>query len=100
MLDTGFAPFLPACENHFRVRPGLKSVAAMLELRAQLAKIVNLSIEDQTGRTIWAKHGLVTCNEVNDCEASVSKSNSRYKVIAIAVWPPVGNGVRHRTDDQ
>ena len=58
MADAISVPFLPGGQDHFGIGLGGKTVAAPLQLLAQLTEVEDLAVEDQAEILVGAQHGL------------------------------------------
>jgi hypothetical protein len=92
------AALLVQVDEHFRVRVRLETVAATLELRAQLAVVVDLAVEEHTGRAFLVEDGLVAGGEVDDGEAPHAQREATLHQVARVVGTPVRHGVAHALD--
>src|SRR5271156_5004930 len=56
--------------DDFSVGVGMKTMTLLFELAAELAEIVDLSVEDDPRRTIFVKHRLVSARQVDNAQAA------------------------------
>jgi O-antigen ligase len=69
---------------------------ARLELLPQLAKVVDLPVEDEPQRAVLVRHGLARrLAEIDDRKASVAERNGPIDVKAFPIRPTVGQPLRH-----
>ena len=79
-------------ENDFGVGVGVERAASRLELRAQLAVVVDLAVVGQVQAPAGGRHRLVAMGQIEDRQAAVGDRSPRRDVCAVVVRPAVAQG--------
>ena len=70
-------------------------MAAILELGAQLAKIIDLAVIGEHDRLVVARHRLGATLDIDDREAEVPKTHPRCGPLARTVGPTMRHRMQH-----
>jgi hypothetical protein len=74
-------------------------VPSLLKLSAELAKVVNLSIEYDPDATILVEDGLVPASQINNAQAAYAKTGAIFYVYTFIVGSAVNDRLAHPVDD-
>ncbi len=88
-------PLEVGVEHHLGVAVGVERVPERLELRPQLAEVVDLAVVGELHETVVGPHGLVPTGGVDDGEATVPEAGERVLEEALAVGTPMGDAAGH-----
>jgi hypothetical protein len=81
------APGLIGAENHLGVGAGPKPLPEGFELLPELTEVVDLSVEDETERSVIARHRLIPGHEIDDREPPVTEADRSFAVEPFPVGP-------------
>ena len=82
-------------DDHFRIRVGVKLVAAAFQLRAQLEKVVDLAVEYATDAAVFVVDGLPAAGEIDDAQPAHAQAYVATGVDAFIVGSAVNNSLAH-----
>src|SRR5882724_161510 len=82
-------------EEHFRVRPGAKHVAPLLELGLQLGIVVDLPVEADAHLAVRSLHRLLAARQVDDAQAPVRECHGSGLVESLLVGTPMAQDFGH-----
>src|SRR5690348_7744911 len=89
-LQTRAAPLLVRVQDDLAIAARAKVMSGPLQCWRQLAKVVDLAVEDKPERAVFVRHRLVARRaEVEDGEAREPKAHARLQVAAHVVRPTV-----------
>ena len=66
IINARRAVLFVSVNNRLRIGMSLKGVPAPFKLALQLSVIVNLAVEDDCHRAVFARHRLMTARQIND----------------------------------
>jgi hypothetical protein len=69
-------------------------MAALKEVCAQVAVVVDLSVESDPDGFVFIRNRLVAAREVNDAEAAIAERDFALEIKSLIVRPAMGHGVR------
>ena len=90
------APLPPRREDHLGIAAGAEAVAAILELGAQLAEIVDFAVVGDGDNFVVARHRLRAARDIDDRQAEVAETDAGRGPGAAAVGAPMRHRVEHR----
>jgi hypothetical protein len=100
LLKTSRPELLVCMDDHLGVASGLELVASGFELAPQLAKVVNLAIEDNVDGSIFVRDRLIPGHKVDDRQPPYTQVGAPVVVVAKTVWSTVtqqgGHCAQHR----
>ncbi len=88
-----------AAQDDFAVRLRAEHVAAGLQLRTQLAVVVDLAVEDEMDLAGFVLHRLMAGRQVNDRQASHADQRLIVAIVACIVGAAMPDRVVHSMDD-
>ena len=98
-LHEVVAELFVGVNDHFGVGRRSKAMTARLELAPQLAKVVDLAVEDDPDAAVFVGDRLVSPADVDDREAAHGEADmARILVTAVAVRAPVHDRLVHRLE--
>ena len=74
---------------------GAEFTTLSLKRTPQLAKIINLAIENNLYMTVLACHGLIARRKIDNGQSSMTKANTRSKEESLSIGPAMGDGIIH-----
>jgi hypothetical protein len=81
------------------ITAGAKMVPTLFKLSAELAKVVDLSVEYDPHAPILIEDGLVPAGEINDAKPAHAKAGAISYVYSFLVGSAVNEGLAHPVDD-
>ena len=93
-------PLRVGVEHDFGVARGVELVAGGLELRPQLAEVVDLAVVRDVDEAVVGAHRLVAAGEVDDAQAAEAEARVVGVEQAEVVGAPVHLGRRHRVEQR
>jgi len=95
VLHATVAEALVGGEDDFGIAPRGEGPAGRLQARAQVAKVVDLAIEDDVAATVGARHRLLAGDEVDDGQAGHTETDTLLDVLAVRVGATVAETLEH-----
>ena len=89
------APLLISVHDRLGIGIGVELVPVRGELRAQLAVVVNLPVEDHPDGSVFVANRLVAAGEVDDAQAAHAERRAIRDEHPLVVWPAVTDDIAH-----
>ena len=70
-------------------------MAALFQIRAQFAEVVDLSVENDANRLVFVEDRLVTAGQVDDAQAPNAQSDAAFDKDAFIVWTAMNKSLTH-----
>src|SRR3989442_574832 len=90
--------FFIGMEDDFRVGGGRKTVSFLDQFPPEFLEIVNFTVEHDPNGPVLVAHRLGSCVQINDRKSAMPQPDRPGNILSFAVWPPVGDHVRHFLD--
>ena len=98
-VDGGFAVFFVEVHERLGIARGPQLVALLLQLRAQVAVVVDLAVEDGDDRAVLVEDRLVAAGEIDDAQTARAERDAVVREVALAVGPAMDDPIRHPADE-
>jgi hypothetical protein len=86
-------------QDGFGVAVGPVDVAALLEFRAKIGVVVDLTVEYDLERAVFVGHGLMAGGNIDDTQATVTEAELVFDENAGVVGPAMRHHVSHALQD-
>ena len=97
MLHAVWPEVLVEMDDHFRIGGGRKHMAALLQLAAEVAKVVDLAVKHNPNRAVLIVDRLASGLEINDAQAAHAQADTGAYIESLIVWATMDHGRAHRT---
>ncbi len=94
-VDAGGAALFVEVDDRLRIRRRLETMAPGLEVRSQVAVVVDLAVEDDDALAGLVEDGLPSAREVDDAQAAHPEGDGTLEVHAVLVRAAVLDGRQH-----
>ncbi len=94
-LEKAIAHLFVQMHDDFGVAVGGEAVAGALELRSQLAEVVDLPVADYDERAVLVEDGLMAAAHIDDRQAAHAEQDLRVPIRALVVWTAVDDRCAH-----
>jgi hypothetical protein len=91
-------PLREGVEHHLGVARGVKGVSRRFQLRAQLAKVVDLAVVDDLQLAVVHRHRLAAVREVDDAEPAESERRDGILEMPVIVRTSMPERLGHRLE--
>src|SRR5271167_4971411 len=78
---------------------GVEAMTLLLELTAEFAEVVDLSVEDDPHRAIFVEYRLASARQVNDAQAAHAEAGALLDEHTFIVGPAMDERLTHPAND-